>query len=93
MLVAYGGYDMSHLTLASSTADVVQALCFQGVGFACLFVPLTTLALAGIPRTRIADATGLNSLIRQIGGAIGLAVFATMLSNDQVLSRASVAAH
>jgi DHA2 family multidrug resistance protein len=93
LLVAYGSYDMSHLTLQSSTADVVEALAFQGVGFACLFVPLTTLALAGIPRTRLADATGLNSLVRQIGGAIGLAVFATTLSNHQVLSRASVAAH
>jgi MFS transporter, DHA2 family, multidrug resistance protein len=93
LLVAYGGWDMSHLNLASGTRDVVSALAVQGVGFACLFVPLTTLALAKVPRTRIADATGLNSLIRQIGGAIGLAVFATLLSSDQVVSRASVAAH
>ena len=43
----------------------------QGVGFACLFIPLTTVALARIPRHRLADATGLNSLLRQIGGSIG----------------------
>jgi DHA2 family multidrug resistance protein len=93
LLVAYGSLDLSHLTLASGTHDVVAALAFQGVGFACLFVPLTTLSLSKIPRTRIPDATGLNSLIRQIGGAIGLAAFATVLSDGQVAARASVAAH
>jgi DHA2 family multidrug resistance protein len=93
LLVAYGSFDLSHLSLASGTSDVVTALAVQGVGFACLFVPLTTLSLANIPRPRIADATGLNSLIRQIGGAIGLAAFATILNDDQIASRASVAAH
>jgi DHA2 family multidrug resistance protein len=93
LLVAYGSFDLSHLTLASGTSDVVGPLAFQGIGFACLFVPLTTLSLANIPRTRIADATGLNSLIRQIGGAVGLAAFATILNDDQIVSRASVAAH
>jgi DHA2 family multidrug resistance protein len=76
---ALGSYEMSHLTLQSGSRDVVTAIMIQGVGFACLFVPLTTVALSRIPRHRMADATGMNSLVRQIGGAIGLAIFATVL--------------
>jgi DHA2 family multidrug resistance protein len=49
------------------------------VAFACLFIPLTTVALASIPRHKLADATGLNSLLRQIGGSLGLAVFASLI--------------
>ncbi len=76
---ALGSYEMSHLTLESGSRDIVAAIVVQGTGFACLFVPLTTVALSQVPRHRLADATGMNSLIRQIGGAIGLAVFATLL--------------
>jgi DHA2 family multidrug resistance protein len=93
VLVALGSWDMSHLTLESGTRDIVWALVVQGAGFACLFVPLTTVALSKIPRYLMQDATGMNSLVRQIGGAIGLAVFATVLDNDAVIARASIGSH
>ncbi|MCU1230324.1 MAG: Drug resistance transporter EmrB/QacA subfamily [Acidobacteria bacterium] len=80
LLFGYSAWLMGHYTLATSTRDVVVVLMIQGVAFSCLFIPLTTLALVSIPRHRLADATGLNSLLRQVGGSIGLAVFATMLS-------------
>jgi DHA2 family multidrug resistance protein len=93
IVFAISSWQLSHLTLQSSTADIVIPLLVQGTGFACLFVPLTTVALANIPRHRMADATGLNSLIRQIGGAIGLAIFATVLGNYAVVARGSIDPH
>jgi DHA2 family multidrug resistance protein len=84
---------MSHLTLQSGSREVVAAIVVQGLGFACLFVPLTTVALSRIPRHRMADATGLNSLVRQIGGAIGLAVFATALERFTSQARLALIAH
>ena len=68
--IAAGSLGQSRLTLQSTERDVVSALAIQGIGFACLFVPLTTVALANIPRHQLSDATGLNSLLRQIGGEI-----------------------
>jgi DHA2 family multidrug resistance protein len=91
--IAAGSLDQSHLTLQSTARDVVLALGIQGIGFACLFVPLTTVALANIPRHQLSDATGLNSLLRQIGGAVGLAVFVTLLDNYASVARASVSSH
>jgi DHA2 family multidrug resistance protein len=93
IVFAVSSWQLSHLTLQSGTSDIVIPLLVQGVGFACLFVPLTTVALANIPRHRMADATGLNSLIRQIGGAIGLAIFATMLGNYAVVARGGIDPH
>lgn len=89
----YGAYQMSHLTLASGSGDVIAAIAVQGMGFSCLFVPLTTTALASIPKHLLPDATGLNSLMRQIGGSIGLAVFATILGNSITRARGSLLPH
>ena len=88
-----GAYLMSHFTLATSSRGIVGAIMVQGVGFSCLFVPLTTTALSRVPRHKIPDATGLNSLLRQVGGSIGLAIFATMLSRYMIASKAAIAAH
>lgn len=93
LLVAYGAFDVSHVTLASSSAGITRAILVQGIGFSFLFVPLTTAALSNVPRARLADATGLNSLIRQVGASIGLAIFATLLSRYGVHARAAVGAH
>jgi DHA2 family multidrug resistance protein len=92
LLFAYTAWQMGHYTLASSRADIVNVLIIQGVAFSCLFIPLTTVALSTIPRHRLADATGLNSLLRQTGGSVGLAVFATMLSRFATSARGSMLA-
>jgi MFS transporter, DHA2 family, multidrug resistance protein len=93
VLVAVGSFNLSHLTLQAGSGTIVREIVIQGVGFSFLFVPLTTTALSNVPRTRLTDATGLNSLVRQIGGSVGLAVFATLLSRYQVHARHALAAH
>ncbi len=81
------------ITLATSLLGIIHAVMVQGRGFSLLFVPLTTAALARIPRHRLTDATGLNSLLRQVGASIGLAVFATLLDRYGWRARAVLAAH
>jgi DHA2 family multidrug resistance protein len=91
--IAWGAWHMSRFTLESGQRDVIWAILTQGVGFACLFVPLSTVSLTTIPRHKMADATGLNSLVRQVGGSIGLAIAATMLTRFSSQSRAALIAH
>jgi MFS transporter, DHA2 family, multidrug resistance protein len=92
-LVSVGSFNLAHVTLQSTSSSIVRDILIQGAGFSFLFVPLTTTALSNVPRTRLTDATGLNSLLRQIGGSVGLAVFATLLSRYQVAARHALAAH
>jgi DHA2 family multidrug resistance protein len=93
LFIAWGAWDMSHFTLQSSQHDIILAIMTQGLGFACLFVPLSTVALAAIPRHKMADATGLNSLFRQVGGSIGLAVGATLLTRYGSTARVALVSH
>jgi DHA2 family multidrug resistance protein len=90
---AIGSYQLSHITLLSSSTDIIIPLLVTGVGFACLFIPLTTAALTFIPRPQLADAAGLNSFVRQIGGSFGLTIFATMLTRYGKRATAAVGWH
>lgn len=93
LLFSLSAWQMSHYTLDTTARGVVSLLVIQGVGFGCLFIPLTTVALSSIPRHKLADATGLNSLLRQIGGSLGLAVFVNLLSRYAVTAAAGIRAH
>ena len=93
LFIAWGSYEMSRFTLATGSRDVIWAIMTQGAGFSCLFVPLSTVALTSIPRHKMADATGLNSLFRQIGGSIGLALGATLLTRFNGQARISLVSH
>src|SRR5207244_3591405 len=93
LLFAYTAWQMGHYTLSTSSRDIVNVLIIQGVAFSCLFIPLTTIALSSIPRHRLPDATGLNSLLRQTGGSVGLAVFATLMSRWASRARGAMLAN
>jgi DHA2 family multidrug resistance protein len=93
LLVSYGSWLVSHVTLQTTSSGIISAIMVQGVGFSFLFVPLTATALSNVPRHLLADATGLNSLLRQVGASIGLAVFATLLSREGIHAKAALAAH
>src|SRR5262249_37711693 len=80
LMVALGSWMQADIQLVTSTGDLVMPLAVTGVGFAFLFVPLTTAALSNVARHELAAAAGVNSFIRQIGGSIGLSIFATIFT-------------
>ncbi len=93
LLFMVGSYELSGITLDTGSGDLIMPLVVTGAAFACLFVPLTTAALSNIPRHQMADAAGLNSFVRQVGGSVGLTIFATLFTNYAVEARASLAQH
>jgi DHA2 family multidrug resistance protein len=54
-------------------------LLIRGVGMALLFVPLTTLAIADLKGPELGQGTGLNNMMRQLGGSFGIAVLTTII--------------
>jgi len=55
-----------------------------GLGFGLTFVPMTLSATAGVPVHEAGLASGLINTTRQIGGALGLAVMATVATGITV---------
>ena len=73
---------LSTISLQAGYWDIFWPQLVQGVGLSLLFVPLTTIAMDRIPREKMGYATSLFSLMRNIGGSVGIAVTATMLSRQ-----------
>lgn len=66
-------------TLQSGTGDFFWPLIIRGIGMAILFVPLTTLAIADLRGPEIGQGTGLNNMMRQLGGSFGIAIMTTVI--------------
>jgi DHA2 family multidrug resistance protein len=80
-----GGGTMLWLSLLNLNAgywDIFWPQLIQGAGMSLLFVPLTTISMDAIPREKMGYATSLFSLMRNIGGSIGIAVTGTMLARN-----------
>jgi len=93
LMTALGSWMQADITLATSTGDLVIPLAITGIGFAFLFVPLTTAALSNVPRHELAGAAGVNSFVRQVGGSIGLSIFATLFTRFSTQATAGLSAH
>ncbi len=72
-------YQMSRFTLDASYWTFVWPRVVLGMGLAMIFVPLTTLTFASIPKEEMGNATGFFNLLRNMGGGIGIGISATIL--------------
>jgi len=77
---SYGLMRMSYFTLDVDYNTAVWGRIVQSLGLAFLFVPISTVAFARIPKERTNYATGLFNLARNIGGSSGIATITTILS-------------
>ncbi|WP_419799667.1 MAG: DHA2 family efflux MFS transporter permease subunit [Terasakiella sp.] len=57
----------------------------RGLSLMMIFVPINTLALGTLPVHELKNASGLYNLMRNLGGAVGLAVINTLLTNQRDL--------
>jgi len=81
---------LSNSTLQSGTNDFFLPLMIRGVGMALLFVPLTTLAIQDLKGPEIGQGSGLNNMMRQLGGSFGIAALTTMIHVRQGFHRSNL---
>ena len=84
-LVASGiaAWWMGSFTQYAGYWDIFWPRALQGFALGFLFVPLSTVSLAEISRSKLANATGLSTLVRQLGGSLGIAILTTLLVREQ----------
>jgi EmrB/QacA subfamily drug resistance transporter len=82
VLMAVGMTGFSRLEAGSSyVRDVLPWALVVAVGSSITWVPLTTAAMSGVPRADAGLASGLINVSRQVGGALGLAILATIATS------------
>jgi DHA2 family multidrug resistance protein len=73
-------FHMTSFDLEVDFRTVTLARVFQGMGLACLFVPINTAAYAFLPPGKNNAASGLMNLARNIGGSVGISFVTTLLA-------------
>ena len=63
---------------SSYVTDLLPGILLASVGMGLTFVPITLIATSGIPHDDAGLASGLYNTSQQIGGALGLAILATL---------------
>jgi DHA2 family multidrug resistance protein len=67
ILLSFSGPD-------SNSSNFFWPFILRGFGMAFMMMPVLTLAVAGLKGKDLAQATGLSNMLRQLGGAIGVAL-------------------
>ncbi len=88
-LLGLGLYMQSYLSLYSNTSQITIPLIIRGFGMGMIMAPLGSLALSKLPREKLAQASGLFNVIRQLGGSFGVAVMGTLLSRQVIIHTAN----
>lgn len=77
-LFIWGAWIMAALNSDAGYWDIWWPRILQGLGLGFMFVPLTVATLADIPIANMSDATGILTLVRYLGGNIGIALLQVM---------------
>ena len=75
-------FALGSLNLQIGYWDIFWPQFFQGISMGFIFVPLTTVTMSRIPKQELGNATSIFNLMRNLGGSVGIASIATMLSRN-----------
>ncbi|HXH02811.1 MAG TPA: DHA2 family efflux MFS transporter permease subunit [Candidatus Competibacteraceae bacterium] len=78
-LFGSGVYLMSFMTADWDFWELFWPQALRGISLMLCFLPINTLALGTLPPHKLKNASGLYNLMRNLGGAIGLALINTLL--------------
>ncbi len=70
---------LSRLNLQVAMSNIITANLLMGFGMGFIFVPLTTLTMSTLRNDEIGNATGIQNLMRNVGGSVGISWLSTML--------------
>jgi MFS transporter, DHA2 family, multidrug resistance protein len=86
LMLSWTLWDMTHWTPDVSMHWLITVTVIQGFGLGLVFNPLQVVAFATLDPVLRTDGTGLISLLRNLGSAIGIAIMSALLTrNTQIM--------
>ncbi|ONG47649.1 MFS transporter [Pseudoroseomonas deserti] len=84
-------YLTAGLTSQHAFAEMAFPLGLRGVAMMMCMAPINAMALGTIPPAQLKGASGLYNLMRNLGGAVGLAIINTLVTDRSYLHRLHLA--
>jgi MFS transporter, DHA2 family, multidrug resistance protein len=76
-----GSYQMTGITRDYDFYELLVPQILRGIGMMCAMVPTNNIALGTLAPDRVKNASGLFNLMRNLGGAVGLAIINQVLND------------
>jgi EmrB/QacA subfamily drug resistance transporter len=86
IILALATYELSKITIETSSAVVMILIAFRGVGLGLSMMPITTAGMNAVPIALVARASALSNVLRQVAGSVGLTMLTTILQKVQSVS-------
>src|SRR5579871_1455535 len=87
MMFAIASLWFGEVNLGIGQWTFLWAIIISGFGSGCVFVPLSTTAMAFLKNEEIGNASGLYNLLRNIGGSIGISIVNTIVARHEQMHR------
>jgi EmrB/QacA subfamily drug resistance transporter len=71
-----------------SVWDVLLGGAFMGLGVGFAFASMANIVVESVPRDEVGVATGINTIMRTLGGALGAQLVATLLTSETIAGSA-----
>lgn len=81
IIFALGSWQMTWITREYDFYELFVPQVLRGIGMMFAMVPTNNIALGTLPPARVKNASGLFNLMRNLGGAVGLAIINTVLND------------
>jgi DHA2 family multidrug resistance protein len=81
IIFALGTYQMTWITRDYDFYELLAPQILRGIGMMFAMVPTNNIALGTLAPDRVKNASGLFNLMRNLGGAVGLAVINQVLND------------
>ena len=91
-LFAAGMYMSSHQTAETDAAEMILPQILRGTAIMFCLLPPTRMALGRLSPALVADGSGLFNLMRNLGGALGLALIDTVIFSRSAVYGAAIEA-
>lgn len=83
IVFAFSSFWTSNFYTQVPASTIAFVRFIQGIGAPCFFIPTITILLSGLPKERLASATGLSNFCRILAGSFGTSISITLWSDQQ----------
>jgi MFS transporter, DHA2 family, multidrug resistance protein len=92
-VLALSMYWLGDINLFIAPGNLLWPIILSGFAVAAIFVTITTFSVATVSRQQMGDATGLTSLLRNLGGSVGISLLTNLVTRGTQAHQALMVGH
>jgi len=92
-ITTFGLFRMTGISLDTTFGMAVSWRVVIALGLPFLFIPINTLCYAGVRQEKYNEVSGMSSLMRNMGGSVGISFVTTLLARSSQRHLAMLSAH